>query len=46
MKLAERTRVLVPGERISVGFDGSYARDATVITACTMDGHIFLIRAW
>jgi phage terminase large subunit-like protein len=45
-KLADRERKLIPGERLSIGFDGSYARDATVITACTMDGHIFLIRAW
>jgi hypothetical protein len=46
MKLADKTRIVQPGERISVGFDGSYARDATVLSGCTMDGHIFLIKAW
>jgi len=47
MRLADRERKLIPGERLSLGFDGSYARDATVLTACTMDVlHIFLIKAW
>ena len=46
MKLADKTRIVQPGERISVGFDGSYARDATVLSGCTMDGYIFLIKAW
>ena len=46
MKLASRERTIVPGERLSIGFDGSYSRDASVLTGCTMDGFVFLIKAW
>jgi phage terminase large subunit-like protein len=34
------------GTEIVVGFDGSYARDATGLVGCTMDGHLFVIAAW
>lgn len=38
---------LKPGEAISLGFDGSRARDATVLTACRLrDGRLFHLRTW
>lgn len=38
---------LVPGERVTLGFDGSRSRDCTVITACRIrDGRIFHMRTW
>lgn len=38
---------LQPGERITLGFDGSRSRDATVLTACRIsDGRIFHLRTW
>lgn len=38
---------LLPGERVTLGFDGSRARDATVLTACRIrDGRIFHLHTW
>lgn len=38
---------LRPGERITLGFDGSRARDRTVLTACRIrDGRLFHLRTW
>ena len=38
---------LQPGERITLGFDGSRARDATVLTACRVrDGRLFHLHTW
>ena len=38
---------LRPGEEITLGFDGSRSRDATVLTACRVrDGRIFHLRTW
>jgi phage terminase large subunit-like protein len=36
-----RERVLEPGERIGLGFDGSKSRDATALVGCTQDGWCF-----
>jgi phage terminase large subunit-like protein len=35
-----------PGERIVIGFDGSYNRDATALIGCTFEGHLFVIKIW
>ncbi len=38
---------LEPGEPITLGFDGSRSRDATVLTACRIsDGRLFHLRTW
>lgn len=38
---------LVPGEAITLGFDGSRSRDGTVLTACRIsDGRLFHLRTW
>lgn len=38
---------LLPGERITLGFDGSRSRDATALTACRVrDGRIFHLATW
>ena len=40
-------RPLQPGEAITLGFDGSRSRDATVLTACRIsDGRLFHLRTW
>jgi len=39
-------RGLRPGERIVLGFDGSYRRDATALVACTLDGFLSPIAVW
>jgi phage terminase large subunit-like protein len=39
-------REVEPGERIVIGFDGSYRRDATALIGCTLDGHVFPIGIW
>jgi phage terminase large subunit-like protein len=41
-----RNRVLVDGERLVLGFDGSYRRDATAVVACTLDGFVTPIAVW
>lgn len=42
----KRTRVVEPGTRIGLGFDGSISGDSTVLVGCTDDGFQFLIKAW
>lgn len=42
----QRNRRLVAGESLVLGFDGSYARDATALVACTLDGFVAPIRVW
>ena len=38
---------LQPGDRITLGFDGSKSSDHTALTACRIeDGALFLLRAW
>ena len=38
---------LKPGDRITLGFDGSKSSDHTALTACRIDdGALFLLRAW
>jgi hypothetical protein len=39
-------RELARGERVVLGFDGSYARDATALIGCTLDGHLFVLEIW
>jgi len=40
--LARPLRIVPPGERIGLGFDGSISHDATALVACTADGHLFV----
>lgn len=37
-----------PGTRVALGFDGSYARDATGIVGCTIEDHphLFVVKNW
>lgn len=42
----DKTRVVEPGERIGLGFDGSVHLDSTALYGCTTDGHIFEVRTW
>ncbi|HXH77305.1 hypothetical protein [Nocardioides sp.] len=38
---------LKPGDRVTLGFDGSRSRDCTVITACRIrDGRVVHLRTW
>jgi hypothetical protein len=39
-------RALEDGERLVLGFDGSYRRDATALVACTLDGFVSPIAVW
>ena len=41
-------RRLEPGERVVLGFDGSYAADSTALVACTVDEprHLEIIGLW
>jgi len=34
------------GERVILGFDGSYNRDSTGLVGCTMSGHLFVVDVW
>jgi phage terminase large subunit-like protein len=43
---ANPERRLEPGERIVLGFDGSYARDSTALVACTLDGFLSPVAVW
>ncbi|MFG3338712.1 terminase [Glycomyces sp. NPDC048151] len=51
---ADPDRGLLPGEVITLGFDGSRGRrggrrakpDATALVACTMDGHLVALGVW
>jgi hypothetical protein len=42
----DRNRALVDGERLVLGFDGSYKRDATALVACTLDGFLSPLAVW
>ncbi|KAB1662827.1 terminase large subunit domain-containing protein [Pseudoclavibacter sp. CFCC 13611] len=39
-------RQLQPGEKITLGFDGSASGDSTALVACTMDGFVAPIAVW
>jgi len=39
-------RIVLPGERIVVSFDGSASGDSTALIGCTMDGHLFVVGLW
>jgi phage terminase large subunit-like protein len=39
-------QVVEDDERVILGFDGSYNRDSTGLVGCTLDGHVFLVKAW
>lgn len=45
-QLVRADRLILPGERIGIGFDGSFSNDATVLWGCTQDRHLFEIAAW
>lgn len=45
--LADTERVVMPGERIVMGFDGSTSGDSTALVGCTVDDpHLFVIGVW
>lgn len=44
--LLGRERVIEPGERVGVGFDGSISGDATALYGCTADGFVFELACW
>lgn len=37
---------LLSGERVWLGFDGSYSGDSTALVACTEDGHVCVLGVW
>jgi phage terminase large subunit-like protein len=39
-------RGLEEGEKLVLGFDGSYRRDATALVASTLDGHLVPLAVW
>jgi phage terminase large subunit-like protein len=39
-------RKVQPGERITLGFDGSASGDSTALIGCTLDGHLFVVGLW
>jgi len=44
--LANPARRVVDGERVVVGFDGSYNQDSTALVGCSLDGHLFEVATW
>jgi phage terminase large subunit-like protein len=44
--LARPDRELADGERIFVGFDGSYSGDSTALVAVTADRHVAVLGCW
>jgi phage terminase large subunit-like protein len=42
----EKRGLPAPGTRVVIGFDGSYARDASALVCCEMDGHISVLDVW
>jgi len=34
------------GERVVLGFDGSYNGDSTGLVGCTLDGYVFVVAVW
>jgi hypothetical protein len=44
---ADAGRVVSPGERVVLGFDGSASGDSTVLIGCTVeDPHLFVVDIW
>jgi phage terminase large subunit-like protein len=45
---ADPARVVAPGSRITLGFDGSYNEDATGLVGCTIEEvpHLFVLGVW
>ena len=41
-----RARWPVEGTEITLGFDGSYNRDATALVGCTLDAYVFVVGVW
>lgn len=41
-----QSRPVLDGERVVLGFDGSYSGDSTGLVGCTLDGHVFVVDAW
>lgn len=39
-------RIVLPGERVVLGFDGSASGDSTALVGCTLDGHLFVLGIW
>lgn len=39
-------RVVQPGERVVLAFDGSASGDSTALVGCTLDGHLFVVDLW
>ena len=40
------SRIVQPGERACLAFDGSASGDSTALVGCTLDGHIWLEGIW
>ena len=43
---AAPTREVADGERVWLGFDGSYSGDSTALVGVTEDRHVFVVGAW
>jgi phage terminase large subunit-like protein len=43
---ADSSRSLEDGERLVLGFDGSYSRDSTALVAATLDGFVAPVAVW
>ncbi|MGG5172680.1 terminase large subunit domain-containing protein [Pseudarthrobacter sp. J1738] len=44
---ADPARIVAPGERIVMGFDGSASGDSTALVGCTIENpHLFIIGLW
>jgi phage terminase large subunit-like protein len=39
-------RVVLPGEKVVLGFDGSWNGDTTALVGCGEDGHLFEVGVW
>jgi phage terminase large subunit-like protein len=44
--LADTKREVGDGERVFLGFDGSFAQDSTALVGVTADRHIFVVGLW
>lgn len=43
---ADPGRVVLPGERVVMAFDGSASGDSTALVGCTLDGFLFVVGLW